>query len=92
MVRTYQISILFGKYIKNLKDSGEINFFRIALDALNDLNQRHDGLIREQQKEQEAHRLEKLLGERVGPLTYSEKAYWPEGAIQLHVFGETVLI
>lgn len=71
VVRTYQISILFAKYIKNLKDNTEVKFFRTALDALNELNQEHDGLIREQQTEQEAHRLEKMLGERVGPLIYS---------------------
>lgn len=50
VLRTYQLSLLVGKYFKCLRKGNDLNFFQSAITALTTINKKHDNLLRVEQK------------------------------------------
>lgn len=93
MFRTYKLSLLVAKYLKCLHNSHDIPFFRNALCILEDINKKHDHLLRHEQKLKERERIEKILGKKVeSTFIYSERCHWHKGEAILHVFENMVIV
>lgn len=50
VLRTYQLSLLVGKYFKCLRKGKDLTFFQKAMTVLTNINKKHDHLLRLEQK------------------------------------------
>lgn len=50
VLRTYQLSLLVGKYFKCLRKGNDLSFFQNAITILTNINKKHDHLLRLEQK------------------------------------------
>jgi 5-hydroxyisourate hydrolase-like protein (transthyretin family) len=46
VLRTYQLSLLVGKYFKCLRKGNDLSFFQNAITVLTNINKKHDHLLR----------------------------------------------
>ncbi len=46
VLRTYQLSLLVGKYFKCLRKGNEVSYFQNAINVLTNINKKHDYLLR----------------------------------------------